>query len=167
MSQADSKSQALRYANRSLASHSSSCAQARGSCSLSFLSCFVLPFSYHDFSHAKPPVKNAGQTSSPQKQSLNKPQSNEESLAARDSSSSRDGGCSRSCPMAIQLYRCYCHRTLAGLSSWDVHGAPRAFGPASSLAMAKAAEQAAREGDLPASRSKNAQTSANNPFAQH
>lgn len=134
------------------ASHSSSCAQGRGSCFLSFLSCFVLPFSYYDFSHVKPPVQNAGQTFSPQKQSLNKPWSNEESLAARDSS--RDGGCSHSCPMAVLLYCCYCHKTLAGLSSWDIHGAPQSFGPASSLAMAKAAEQVAREGELPASRSK-------------
>lgn len=56
--------------------------------------------------------------------------------------------------MAILLYGCYCHKTLAELSSWDVHGTPRAFGPASSLAVANAVEQVARDGGLPASTSK-------------
>lgn len=74
-------------------------------------------------------------------------------MAATGISSSRDGGCSRSYPVAVLLYCCYCHKTPAELSSWDVHGAPRAFGPASSLAIANAAEQASREGELPASTS--------------
>lgn len=107
------------------ASRSSSCCTEKGL----VLRVISSALCHDDFSHAKTLVWKCCTNLQPQKKSLVSVNHSPKRRALHPCASSNghlDGGCSRPCPRVCRLYCSYCHVTLqslAGLSSYEMHGA--------------------------------------------